>query len=66
VGKVDSKTQAMKTDSNIVLPGQDYQYRQQPDTRHVARTLNYKFCNMKINRKINNDDDDHSRIKKAN
>jgi len=49
-----------------MLPGQYYDAGQQPDTRRVGLTLNYRFGNMKIDRKINDEDADNSRIKKGN
>lgn len=47
------------------LPDQCYNYTWQPDTRRLRLTLTYKFGNMKIDPKINNDDEGNSRIKKG-
>lgn len=48
------------------LPGQYYAYTMRPDTRRVRLTLNYRFGNMKIDRKVNdNEDKADNRIKKG-
>lgn len=47
------------------LTGQYYAYRQVQDTRRLRLTLNYRFGNMKIDRKVNDEEDRNSRIKKG-
>lgn len=46
------------------LPGQEYYYKQRPDSRRLRLTLNYRFGNMRIDRKVN-EGEDNSRIKKG-
>lgn len=50
---------------NSTLAAQQYDYRQRPDTRRLRLTINYRFGNMKIDRKVNDDADKNSRIKKG-
>lgn len=45
------------------LPAQYYYYTMHADTRRLRLTLNYRFGNMKIDRKVNEDSND-DRIKK--
>ncbi|PQJ10245.1 hypothetical protein CJD36_016295 [Flavipsychrobacter stenotrophus] len=46
------------------LPGQQYYYKQRPDSRRLRLTLNYRFGNMRIDRKVS-DGEDNSRLKKG-
>jgi hypothetical protein len=47
------------------LPGQSYSYTEKNDTRRIRLNLSYRFGNMRISRKVNNDDSEESkRIKK--
>ena|GEM_PF-1520417 len=46
------------------LPGQSYYVSQRQDTRRMRLTLNYRFGNMKIDRKV--EDEENGRVKKAN
>ena len=47
------------------LAGQQYAYAQRPDTRRLRLTISYRLGNMKIDRKVNDDEERNSRIKKG-